>query len=115
MPHLIIEYAQELADAGAVAMMLQAVHEAAVATKLFDPEHIRTRAVPVSFYRTGTQEGAFIHAQLRIHPGRDAGQKRMLSEAVLAAIRNLVWEKEFVLTVEVAEMDRDSYAKYPAD
>lgn len=113
MPHLIIEYAQDLASTEQVPALLDAVHEAALSTGLFDEHHIRTRAIPVTFYRTGTGKGPFIHAQLRIHRGRNEAQKRELSEAVLAALRAQGWPAR-TITVEVVDMDVATYAKYSA-
>lgn len=111
MPHLIIEYATPLAEAEQVEQMLEAVHTTAVASGLFEESHIRLRAVPLAFYRSGGQEEPFIHAQLRIHSGRSAEQKRQLSEAVLTTLQALQWPAR-TITVEVVEMDRSSYAKY---
>lgn len=114
MPHLIIQYAQDLARDEHVPAMLDAVHAAAVSTGLFDESHIRTRAFPVAFYRVGTGNEPFIHAQLRILPGRNPAQKKALSAAVLAAIRDQGWAAK-VITVEVVDMDGESYAKHAAD
>lgn len=111
MPHLIIEYPAELADAGQVAAMLTAVHGAAAGSGLFDEGHIRVRAWPLRDYLVGGEHKPFIHVQCRIHTGRTGMQKRMLSEAVLAALRSHD-QTRAVITVEVVEMDRDSYAKY---
>lgn len=111
MPHLIIEYAQELADPDQVPPMLDAVHDAALATGLFDEHHIRTRAIPIAYYRTGTGKAPFIHAQLRIHSGRSEDQKRTLSNAVLDAIRGQNWPAR-TITVEVVDMDVVTYAKH---
>lgn len=88
MPHLIIEYASGLAVEGSVLIMLDAVHNAAMQTGLFDESHIKTRAIPVKYYRTGIGQDSFIHAQLRIRSGRDNAEKKTLSESVLTAIVN---------------------------
>jgi len=111
MPHLIIEYSEDLAGPDRVPSLLDAVHEAAVATGLFEESHIRTRAYPVRFYRTGTGKGPFIHAQCRILSGRTEAQKRALTGAVVAAIRGQGWGAQ-VVTAEVVDMDRATYAKY---
>ena len=111
MPHLIIEFARDLADDTQVSALLEAVHQAAAASGLFQLSHIRSRAIPLSFYRAGEDNAGFIHAQLRIHAGRDAAQKQALSSAVLAAIRGQGWPVRSI-TVEVVEMDRASYSKY---
>lgn len=113
MPHLIVEYADDLATDDDVIPMLDAVHAAAVSTGLFDETHIKTRAIPVRHYRTGTGHGPFIHAQLRIKAGRTEAQKRELSGAVLAAIRSRDLPAQ-VITVEVVDMDVATYAKWSA-
>lgn len=111
MPHLIIEYAQELATEQQVPSMIDAVHEAALASQLFPESHIKTRAIPIQFYRVGGSNAPFIHAQLRIKQGRSEAQKAALSAAVLMAIKEQSWPAK-VITVEVADMDSASYAKH---
>jgi 5-carboxymethyl-2-hydroxymuconate isomerase len=114
MPHLIIEYPGDVVEAEQVEAMVDAVHGAVVATGLFAVSHIRVRAIPLLHYRVGGKNDPFIHVQCRIHAGRTDAQKRQLSEAVLAAVR----EQELpvkVITVEVVEMDRGSYAKWAED
>lgn len=113
MPHLIIEFPQELVEAEQVEGVLDAVHDSAVATGLFDVHNIRVRAIPLSHYRVAGRYEPFIHVQCRIHAGRDAVQKRRLSEAVLGAVQAQGLPVK-VITVEVVEMDRASYAKYTA-
>ncbi len=94
--------------------MLDAVHAAAAATGLFDESHIRVRAIPVTYYRIAGRYAHFIHAQCRIHPGRDDAQKRVLSTALLKAMKAQQWPATSV-TVEVVEMDRATYAKYTSN
>ena len=98
MPHLIIEYAQDMDIEEKVPAMLNAVHNAAVATGLFDEGNIKVRAIPLMHYRFGKGRDPFIHAQLRIQMGRDQAQKQNLSKAVLKALR--------------VEMDTTTYARY---
>ena len=111
MPHLIIEFADDLAVDNAVSEMLNAVHDATVKTKLFIESHIKTRAIPVKYYRTGVGRDPFIHAQLRIKSGRNEAQKKMLSESVLSAIVNQAWPVKIV-TVEVVDIDSATYSKH---
>lgn len=111
MPHLIVEYSDDLMTDSDVMPMLDAVHAAAVSTDLFDESHVKTRAIPVRHYRTGSGRDPFIHAQLRIKAGRTEAQKRGLSAAVLAGIKNLNLPAR-VITVEVVDMDVATYAKW---
>ena len=94
--------------------LLDVVHAEVVDTALFDESHIRIRAIPLSHYRAGGKPDPFIHVQCRIHPGRSEAQKRQLSEAVLAAVRGQGLPVK-VITVEVVEMDKASYAKYSVE
>lgn len=111
MPHLIIEYPQDAVGEEQAESMLEGVHQAALGTGLFDESHIRIRAVPLLHYRAGGERVPFIHVQCRIHAGRDETQKRRLSEAVLAAIHEQALSMK-VITVEIVEMARASYAKF---
>jgi len=111
MPHLIIEYPQDCVTDVQIESLLDTLHRAALQSGLFDESHIRLRAVPLNHYRSGGKHKSFIHVQCRIHAGRTDDQKRLLSEAILAAIREQALAVA-VITVEVVEMDRASYAKY---
>lgn len=93
--------------------MIDAVHEAAKKTGLFKRENIKTRAIPVKFYRTADHRGCFVHAQLRIKAGRSSLEKKLLSGSVLNAIKEQGWLLN-IITVEVVDMDVDSYSKYTA-
>jgi 5-carboxymethyl-2-hydroxymuconate isomerase len=113
MPHVIIEHAEDAVAAERVQDLLQAVHDAAMFSGLFEPGHVKTRAVPVSCYRVGTDNHPFIHVQLRIKAGRSAEQKAALTDAMLIAVRQQGTAAR-VVTVELVDMDPDSYAKYLA-
>ena len=113
MPHFIIEYSAQQVEPEQVEQMLDAVERAAIDSGLFEPGHIRIRALPYTHYRNGGGYGHFIHAQLRIHAGRDEAQKHRLSGAVLHALKEQAWPAH-TITVEVIDMDRNSYAKHAA-
>lgn len=111
MPHIIIEYTDGLATNAQIESMLDALHTSIVTTQLFAATHIRIRAQLLRHHRCGGIKRHFIHAQLRIHAGRNSEQKRILSSAVLATLCDQQWPAE-VITVEVVEMERESYAKF---
>jgi len=111
MPHLIIEYAEELYADDTIEQLLDGVQRAAAESGLFELSHIRVRATAVAHYRVGGERKPFIHLQARIHAGRTDEQKRALSEALLAAMREQPLGAA-VATVEVVEMERASYSKY---
>lgn len=111
MPHLIIEYAETAVTDIQVDTMMEAVHEAAVSTGLFDEANIKTRAIPLRYYHLGRNGGGFIYVQCRIHTGRSDEQKRKLSESLLAALCDMPLSVKET-TVEVVEMDSSSYTKH---
>lgn len=111
MPHIIIEYTEGLASDAQIESLLDALHTALVTTELFEESHIRIRAYPSRHHRSGGGKRHFIHAQLRIHTGRNSEQKQRLSSGVLSTLREQQWPAE-VVTVEVVEMERESYAKF---
>ena len=113
MPHLIIEYAHDAISEAQAPLLLDIVHHAAINSRVFEVSHIRTRLVRVNHYRVGTDSKPFIHAQLRIKPGRTTDQKKALSEAVLAALK-VQQTAVRVITVEVVEMVPETYSKYEA-
>lgn len=110
MPHVIVEYTPDALTAEQLSPMLDGVHGAVLDSGLFERDHVKTRAVALAGYRTGDADRPFVHAQLRIKPGRDRAQKRRLSQAVLAALRTAAPAARIV-TVEVADLDAASYAK----
>jgi len=62
----------------------------------------------------GLAETGFIHAVCKTHVGKTEGDKQQLSTAVLHALENhakTFAKQTMVITVEVIEMDKASYAK----
>jgi len=114
MPHLRIEYPQDRIAPDQLEALVDAVHAGAVAAGLFDESHIRVRTLPFTHYRLGGKPAPFIHVQCRIHSGRTEEKKRQLSESVLAAVRGQSLPVKNI-TVEVVEMDRESYAKWVSE
>ena len=110
MPHLILEYSQSLVNEEQLDALLDQLHQAVCATQLFTESHIKLRAYAACHYRIGGEQRPFIHTQLRIKPGRNSEQKQHLTAAILSTIQSQPWASG-VITVEVVDMDADSYAK----
>lgn len=108
MPHCIIEHSHNLPASD----LIDKVHQAAVASELFSIEgsDIKVRSIPYSHYKTGSVDISFVHATLRILPGRTAEQKSRLSHLVLEQLQ-LDIHSDCSISVEVVDIDGDSYAK----
>ena len=113
MPHIIVEYPESTISDQEVAMMLRVVHESAAASDLFEKSHIRTRAYPFKKYTHGASDKSYIHIQARIKSGRDSNQKKILSSRILQGVTSLDLPVS-VITVEIIDMDRESYSKHAA-
>lgn len=111
MPHIIIEYPEPAVSEKQLPEILQAVHAAIAASGLFEASHIKTRLYPFRFYTNAGGDKPYIHIQARIKSGRSTEQKKQLSAAILAALTGLELAVA-VSTVEVIDMERDSYSKY---
>jgi len=111
VPHIIIEYAESAVDKTQVAFMLQAIHHSVSDSGLFESSHIKTRANPFTQFTHAGGDDPYIHVQARIKSGRNAENKQRLGSEILAGLSTLNIPVT-VITVEIIDMDRDSYSKW---
>ncbi|KIH81947.1 5-carboxymethyl-2-hydroxymuconate Delta-isomerase [Pseudomonas batumici] len=116
MPHVFLEYTANLTDFDADKALLR-INHALVASGQFGAEFdIKSRATKLEAFRVGTGAGerGFVHVKLALLSGRSAQIKTQLSESLLAGLKDLGdWPAgvEVQLSVEVVDLDRESYAK----
>jgi 5-carboxymethyl-2-hydroxymuconate isomerase len=108
VPHCIVEHSATLDSE----LILPLVFSGAMKSGLFedDGSDIKVRALAYRSYLTGPEKSDFVHVALKILSGRTPEQKQVLSKSVLAQLQRLETHK-CSLTVEVVDMDRDSYSK----
>lgn len=111
MPHIIVEYSEELIESTEVRVMLQSIHSSIADSGLFKANQIKTRAYPFKEFTNAGGSEPYIHIQARIKSGRDADNKKRFSEVILSSFNSLNINAS-VITAEVIDMDRDSYGKY---
>lgn len=115
MPHLVIEYTDNLALPDPAAW-LSAANAALVASGQFIEADIKSRAYPVAAFHIGTEPAAraFVAARLSILSGRSIEVKQDLSQRVLQALQQHLPPATGLSTqvsVEVVEIERSTYAK----
>lgn len=110
MPHCIIEYSESLEKQVSVQQLQQAVYNGAVASGLFQPEDIKVRAHAYQHWYLNAPQQHFIHITARILSGRTLNQRETLASELLSAMSVLALSQSSV-TVEITEMERDSYRK----
>ena len=111
MPHVIVEYSDNLAAQVPPRRLVDALHQAALQTGVFPLGGLRTRAVPREIYAIadGNPENAFVAVIARIGEGRDADTRKRVGAALMAALEAETAEafrtRGLGLTVEVQEID----------
>lgn len=111
MPHIIVEYPRQQAVEENIGTLLKAIHHAISGSDLFKADQIKTRAYPFVDFTNAGGGDPYIHIQARIKSGRDADNKKQLSEVILSACKPLTIPVS-VITVEIIDMDRDAYGKH---
>lgn len=112
MPHVIVEYSANLEPKMDVGAFIGALHEAALATGLFDVDGIRSRAVRRDVYRVGdgNPENGYVFITARVGEGRPAEARENLGKSLLSTtesvLADLIATTPVSLAVEVHEIDR---------
>jgi len=110
MPHCIIEYSKDLEKTIDPSQLLTAVYLGALSSKLFASDDIKSRTLSFEHFQCGTIKSSFVHVTTKILSGRTLEQRTMLSNSILAELRNLDFSSTS-LTVEVVDIEKASYAK----
>lgn len=110
MPHCIIEYSNNVEKSIEPSKLVSVVHQAAIESGLFDTQDIRSRAIAFEDYQIRADKHSFIHVTMRIMFGRNDAQKNLLSAKVVSALETLKL-KSIVLSVEICDIDKTTYAK----
>lgn len=111
MPHIIVEYAEQAVTDSMLDLVLQNIHTSISESGLFKENQIKTRAYPFRTFTNAGETEPYIHIQARIKSGRDTDNKKQLGQVILSAFSELQIPVS-VITVEIIDMDRDSYGKY---
>jgi 5-carboxymethyl-2-hydroxymuconate isomerase len=113
MPHIQIDYSANLEAAVADARLVDAIHQAAVASGIFPVWGIRTFARAVTQYRIGNGEAdnGFVNVTVRIAPGRNLALRQRVSRelfgAMLQAMDALFKTQRLGCQLEVTEFDAE--------
>lgn len=115
MPHLTLEYTNNLAPFSADGILL-ALNQTLVASGHFNDMDIKSRAIALETWRVGvtTEQHAFVHVKLAILSGRPPEVKSAISSALLRVLSDsckTIAGRPLQLCVEMLDIDRASYAK----
>ena len=113
MPHIIVEYSKQSADDTQVDAILDTIHQSIVESGLFKADQIKTRAYAFDKFTNAGGSEPYIHIQARIKAGRDVDNKKQLGDVILKGLSTMNIPAA-VITVEIIDMERESYGKYSA-
>lgn len=120
MPHLILEYSSNIVEKPEAKLLGAKLHKVMLDSGQFQLKDIRTRLVCQNdFYLAdGNADNVFVHLQVAIMPGRDLEIKKKLSNNLLELLKlefnQSLSSKNLTLSVEIRELDRETYAKHAA-
>ena len=110
MPHVIVEYSDNLSDSVDLEALADNLHEVALASGLMDLAAMRTRFAPRHIYRIADRhpDNSFMHIVARLREGRDKNDLRALAQSLLTVAREALDAgnplRPYALTVEIHEI-----------
>lgn len=112
MPHVIIEYSQNIHDAVQAAKISVLAHEMLVQSQLFSIADIKTRSYVAQDYLVADKglAGSFLHVSVYILEGRPVEKKQALSEALRDMLVSTLPQVDQV-SVDIRDLERAIYRK----
>ncbi|GGF14139.1 5-carboxymethyl-2-hydroxymuconate isomerase [Halobacillus andaensis] len=116
MPHIILEYTDNLSAHTDIKKLLEKINEAVIAQKgVFPIGGIRSRAYEVKDYYVadGKENDAFVHTRIKIGKGRSDNEKSDVCDAIFQVMKthfnDYMNEHYLALSLELAEFQHATY------
>lgn len=110
MPHIVIEYSDNLSKQIKSSKATALAHKAVVDSGLFSPEAVKARSLAYDDYVLHNEAKSFLHVTISILTGRNEEERKALSGVVFKTISNAIPDADKV-SVNIHEMDKASYTK----
>lgn len=111
MPHLVIEYSANVAEHVDISRLVDALHDAALASGVAPVDALRTRAVQHDHYAVADRQpdNAFVAVTARLGAGRSHEDQQRFLAALIDALDDAVGTagRTMMLSVEYQEIDPD--------
>jgi len=119
MPHVIVEYTDNIRAEADVPALLKTINETLIAQDgVFPIGGIRSRAIALTDYRMadGEEDYAFVHVTLKIGAGREEAVKKKACDELFEAIKQhfaaLYAKRYLALSMELAEFNEGGSYKH---
>lgn len=114
MPHCIIEYTRDIEKKIDMKNLMDVAFEAVDSSGLFDRKAIKARTISFDQFKSGQDRNDYIHISVKILSGRTTDQKKSLSQHMVDKLAPHVGNTKS-LTVDIVDMDIDTYSKIIQD
>lgn len=117
MPHLALEFSENVIEKNNMINLLQQCHAILVDTLPTSLESCKSRAVERNVYcvANGQPDNAFVHVELKVMPGRDSGILKLLGDRVMDALSGYfsqsLSELKLQITLEIIELEQHYFKK----
>lgn len=110
MPHIIVEYSSNLTPDLDVTGLTHELHGALDGLYNVTQDRLKTRAVKLDNFLVGVNgaSGQMVHITLKLLTGRKVEARKEMGQ-ILASIAQKYISLETALTVEIAELDKETY------
>lgn len=109
MPHFIIDCSENIIRQKPPDEIMQAVYDAAEATRLFAAGDIKVRLRPYRYFKLGAGKKEFIHVFGNIMEGRSAEQKSNLSKKIIERLSGMFPDIS-ILSMSIREFEKATYS-----
>ncbi len=116
MPHMTVEYTNNLQGIDEVALMAALTNAVCDHPTVADEADVKARIAALSNYQIGRNNAgrAFAHVELRLMAGRTPEVKKELSDRLAAVLKSGIPAQsglDVQLSVDIVDMDKPSYFK----
>jgi 5-carboxymethyl-2-hydroxymuconate isomerase len=110
MPHIVIEYSDNLQSHIKGTELMAQSHKIVVDSELFNPDDVKARSICYDDYYMTAGVDNFVHITISILEGRPTDKKHALSKAVFDNAKTLLPMADKV-SVDIIDMDKATYQK----
>jgi 5-carboxymethyl-2-hydroxymuconate isomerase len=117
MPHIILEHSTNIVEKPDFSALLSTMHKTLMDFGVFKLQDIKSRVYACDTYyiADGKADNAFVHVEVRILSGRNQEMRQQIADRFMTLLQDnfsdSMHERRCVLSVEVREMDRETYRK----
>ncbi len=110
MPHIVVEYSENLTPAVEKTQLLTFMHKLVIDSGLFAPEAVKARGIGFTHYVLTPPDKSFLHISLSILEGRPIEARQMLSQKMFDLATQLIPHSDKI-SINIHEMACETYRK----